>query len=38
VEAYAQAGADMVLVGEALVTGNSKKLLGEFTSVEKIRL
>ena len=38
VESYAQAGADMVLVGEALVTGNAKKLLGEFTSVEKIRL
>lgn len=38
VQAYAQAGADMVLVGEALVTGNSKELLGEFTSVEKIRL
>jgi indole-3-glycerol phosphate synthase len=38
VEAYAQAGAEMVLVGEALVTGNAKELLGEFTSVEKIRL
>jgi indole-3-glycerol phosphate synthase len=38
VEAYAQAGADMVLVGEALVTGSAKDLLEEFTSVEKIRL
>ena len=38
VEAYSQAGADMVLVGEALVTGNARELLGEFTSVEKIRL
>lgn len=36
--AYAKAGADMVLVGEALVTGDAKALLGEFTSVQKIRL
>lgn len=38
VKAYANAGADMVLVGEALVTGDAKMLLGEFTSVQKIRL
>lgn len=38
VSAYAKAGADMVLVGEALVTGDSEALLGEFNSVEKIRL
>lgn len=36
--AYANAGADMVLVGEALVTGDAKTLLGQFTQVEKIRL
>lgn len=35
---YAKAGADMVLVGEALVTGDAAQLLGEFTSVGKIRL
>ena len=35
---YAKAGADMVLVGEALVTGEAAQLLGEFTSVGKIRL
>jgi indole-3-glycerol phosphate synthase len=38
VSAYASAGADMVLVGEALVTGDASQLLGEFTSVKKIRL
>jgi len=38
VTAYANAGADMVLVGEALVTGDAKSLLSEFTSVRKIRL
>jgi indole-3-glycerol phosphate synthase len=38
VEAYAKAGADMVLVGEALVTGNAESLLKQFTSVPKIRL
>ena len=38
VSAYAKAGADMVLVGEALVTGDAAQLLGEFTSVKKIRL
>ena len=35
---YARAGADMVLVGEALVTGDAKELLNQFTSVPKIRL
>jgi indole-3-glycerol phosphate synthase len=38
VQEYAKAGADMVLVGEALVTGNAAELLEEFTAVEKIRL
>jgi indole-3-glycerol phosphate synthase len=38
VEQYAKAGADMVLVGEALVTGNASELLAKFTGVEKIRL
>jgi indole-3-glycerol phosphate synthase len=38
VEDYASYGADMVLVGEALVTGNASELLEEFTSVRKIRL
>ena len=38
VAAYAKAGANMVLVGEALVTGDAAQLLGEFTSVKKIRL
>ena len=38
VSAYAKAGADMVLVGEALVTGDARQLLEEFTSVKKIRL
>lgn len=38
VSAYARAGADMVLVGEALVTGDARQLLEEFTSVKKIRL
>ena len=35
---YAKAGADMVLVGEALVTGDAADLLREFTAVKKIRL
>jgi indole-3-glycerol phosphate synthase len=35
VEAYARAGADAVLVGEALVTGDSEALLREFSSVRK---
>ena len=38
VAAYANAGADMVLVGEALVTGDTEALLKQFTSVPKIRL
>ena len=38
VSAYANAGADMVLVGEALVTGDAASLLNGFTSVKKIRL
>lgn len=38
VEAYAAAGADCVLVGEALVTGDPETLLSEFVSVAKIRL
>jgi indole-3-glycerol phosphate synthase len=38
VQAYASSGADMVLVGEALVTGDASELLEQFTSVEKIRL
>ena len=38
VSAYAKAGADMVLVGEAIVTGDARQLLEEFTSVKKIRL
>ena len=38
VEAYASAGADMVLVGEALVTGDAGSLLKQFTAVPKIRL
>lgn len=38
VEAYSQAGADMVLVGEALVTGDAESLLKQFTSVPKIRI
>jgi indole-3-glycerol phosphate synthase len=38
VEAYANAGADMVLVGEALVTGDAESLLKQFISVPKIRL
>ncbi len=35
---YANAGADMVLVGEALVIGDAESLLEQFTSVPKIRL
>lgn len=38
VVAYANEGADMVLVGEALVTGDTEALLKQFTSVPKIRL
>lgn len=38
VTAYAHAGADMVLVGEALVTGDAKSLLNEFVAIPKIRL
>jgi indole-3-glycerol phosphate synthase len=38
VMAYAKAGADCVLVGEALVTGDASALLSEFISVPKIRL
>jgi indole-3-glycerol phosphate synthase len=38
VTAYADAGADMVLVGEALVTGDADSLLKQFVSVPKIRL
>lgn len=36
--AYAKAGADCVLVGEALVTGDAKALIQEFTAVPKIRI
>jgi len=36
--AYAAAGADCVLVGEALVTGDAASLLGQFIAVPKIRL
>ena len=32
---YAEAGADVVLVGEALVTGNPTALLREFVAVPK---
>jgi len=35
---YANAGADMVLVGEALVIGDAESLLEQFTSIPKIRL
>jgi indole-3-glycerol phosphate synthase len=35
VEHYARAGADVVLVGEALVTNDAAKLLAEFTAVSK---
>lgn len=38
VVAYAQAGADCVLVGEALVTGDAKSLIEEFCAVPKIRI
>jgi indole-3-glycerol phosphate synthase len=38
VTAYAHAGADMVLVGEALVTGDAKSLLNEFVAIPKIRI
>lgn len=36
--AYANAGAEMVLVGEALVTGSPDSLLEQFISVPKIRI
>lgn len=36
VEDYAKSGADAVLVGEALVTGDSVSLLREFSSVRKL--
>ena len=35
VEAYAAAGADCVLVGEALVTGDARSLLRSFTQIPK---
>jgi len=35
VESYARAGADMVLVGEALVQGDAGELLKQFTSVTR---
>lgn len=38
VEHYAESGADAVLVGEALVTGDHKALIGQFSQVPKIRL
>lgn len=36
VEAYAAAGADAVLVGEALVKGNPTELIGSFVAVAKV--
>jgi indole-3-glycerol phosphate synthase len=36
VERYAAAGADVVLVGEALVTNDAARLLADFTSVLKV--
>lgn len=36
VQNYAAAGADVVLVGEALVTGDPAKLLAEFVAVAKV--
>ena len=36
VEAYASAGADMVLVGEALVTGDAPALLESFRQIKKV--
>lgn len=36
VEAYAQAGADMVLIGEALVTGDAAILLEAFSQIKKV--
>jgi indole-3-glycerol phosphate synthase len=35
VAAYAAAGAQCVLVGEALVTGNAKQLIESFTQIPK---
>jgi indole-3-glycerol phosphate synthase len=36
VESYARSGADLVLVGEALVTGDADKLLREFSNVARV--
>jgi len=36
VRAYAAAGADCVLVGEALVTGDSESLVAEFSRIAKV--
>ena len=36
VKAYAAAGADCVLVGEALVTGDSESLVAEFSRIAKV--
>lgn len=36
VEAYAKAGADCVLVGEALVTGDAASLIKSFTQIAKV--
>lgn len=36
VEAYAQAGADCVLVGEALVIGDAENLIRSFTQIPKV--
>ncbi len=36
VESYARSGADLVLVGEALVTGDADKLLREFANVARV--
>jgi indole-3-glycerol phosphate synthase len=38
VESYAKAGADCVLIGEALVTGDAAQLLEQIQQVPKIRL
>jgi indole-3-glycerol phosphate synthase len=35
VQEYASYGADCVLVGEALVTGNATELVGSFSKVSK---
>lgn len=36
VQAYAEAGADCVLVGEALVTGDAETLVGSFSRIAKV--